>query len=161
MYARARASRQKERGQALVEFAVVVPLVIILIFGFVDLTRVFNAWVTIQGAAREGARYGVTGQANCTGITNDRLACIQYSAKERAKKLTNSSAAVMVTVRSWDYPNYANPPSQNNPGGPCDALEVQVDYDFKAATPLMSSILGSVHLTGRERLVNEPFGTCS
>jgi Flp pilus assembly protein TadG len=160
MQVRKRASQQRERGQVLVEFAAVMTILVILIFGFVDLTRVFNAWTTIEGAAREGARFGVTGQVSCTGITNNRLACIQYAAKERAKALTNSSTAVAVTVRSWKYPNYANPATQNDPGGPCDALEVQVNFTFKAATPLMSHILGSLHLTARERLVNEPFSTC-
>jgi Flp pilus assembly protein TadG len=158
---RHRTNRQRkgERGQTLAEFAVVAPLLIILIFGFVDLTRLFNAWVTIQGAAREGARYGVTGQVNCTGITDDRTACIQYQAKQRTKKLTNSSTAVTVTVRSWDYPNYITV-TDSDPGQACDALEVQVDYQFKPA--FITGIWGfSVPLTARERLVNEPFGTCS
>src|ERR1700694_4650105 len=118
MRARNNASQQRERGQVLVEFAVVMTLLVILIFGFVDIARAFNAWTTIEGAAREGARYGVTGQVSCTGMTNDRLACIQYAAKERTKALTNSSTAVAVTVRSWKYPNYANPATQNDPGGP-------------------------------------------
>jgi Flp pilus assembly protein TadG len=159
MRARSLVYRQRERGQTLAEFAIVAPLVIILIFGFVDLTRAYNAWVTIQGAAREGARYGVTGQVGCPGITNDRLACIQQLTKERTKPLTNSSSAVVVSVRSWKYPNYANPPTSNNPGGPCDALEVQVNYSFKPA--FITAILGlSVPMTARERLVNEPFGGC-
>jgi Flp pilus assembly protein TadG len=159
MHHRTNRHRRGERGQTLAEFAIVAPLLIILIFGFVDLTRLFNAWVTIQGAAREGARYGVTGQVNCTGISNDRLACIKYLTKERTKKLTNSSSAVTVAVRSWDYPSYTVV-SNNNPGQACDALEVQVDYQFKPA--FITKILGlSVPMTARERLVNEPFGTCS
>jgi len=157
MSTKQRATRRRERGQTLAEFAIIAPLVIILIFGFVDLTRAFSAWVTIQGAAREGARYGVTGQDDCAGITDDRLACIQYQTRQRAKTLTNSPTALTVTVQSWDYPNYVAQ-TNNDPGSPCDALEVQVDYDFKPA--LFTSIF-SVHLVARERLVNEPFGSCS
>jgi Flp pilus assembly protein TadG len=153
-------SKRRERGQALVEFAMIAPLLVILIFGFTDVARMYNAWVTIQGAAREGARYGVTGNATCDGFSSDRLACIKYEAEQRTKPLTNNEANVSVSVKSWDYPNYTASLS-NDPGQPCDALEVQIDYTFVPSTPLVGSLFGNLHLKGRERLVNEPFGTCS
>jgi Flp pilus assembly protein TadG len=157
---RLRNTQRKERGQALVEFALLAPLLVILIFGFVDITRLYNAWITVQGAAREGARYGVTGRSDCPAAADDRLVCIKYSAAERTKNLTNSSTNVAVTVRSWAYPAYADPPAEGNPGKQCDALEVKVEYDFKPSTPLANSLLGAVHMTGKERLVNEPYGPC-
>lgn len=155
-----RFGKRRERGQTLVEFAMIAPVLVILIFGFVDVSRVYQAWVTIQGAAREGARYGVTGRADCDIASEDRLACIQYAAAQRAEPLTNSDSDLTVTVRSWDYPEYADPATEGDPGDQCDALEVQVEYDFTPSTPLVDTILGAVHLTGRERLVNEPFGVC-
>ncbi len=150
----------RERGQSLVEFALVAPVLAILIFGIVDLARLYNAWTTIQGAAREGARYGVTGRIDCDIPSPNRLACIQFHAAQRAQPLTNSDTDLTVSVRSWDYPAYADPATENDPGEQCDALEVQVDYDFTPSTPLAGAIFGDVHLIGRERLVNEPFGTC-
>ena len=155
-----RSKRQRERGQALAEFALIAPILVILIFGFVDTTRLYQAWVTIQGAAREGARYGVTGQDDCPSATDNRVACIKYWAQQRAKTLTNSSTALQITVRKWTYPNYPNPPTEGSAGQQCDALEVKVEYDFSPATPLASALFGGVHITGRERLVNEPFGPC-
>ena len=155
-----RSRKRRERGQALVEFAMIAPLLVILIFGFVDAARLYQAWVTVQGAAREGARFGVTGRDDCPPATDNRVACIKYWAAQRGKSLTNSSTLLSVTVRMWDYPAYEDPPSEGNAGGPCDALEVKVEYDFEPSTPLADSILGAVHLTGQERLVNEPFGTC-
>ena len=155
-----RFGKRGQRGQTLAEFAMIAPIVVILIFGFIDVSRVYQAWVTIQGAAREGARYAVTGRDDCTIATEDRLACIQHLAAQRAEALTNSAADLTVTVRSWDYPAYADPATENSPGLQCDAIEVQVDYDFTPSTPLANVLLGDVHLTGRERLVNEPFGTC-
>jgi hypothetical protein len=67
-----------------------------------------------------------------------------------------------VSVRSWAYPNYAEPPTQGSPGNPCDALEVSVHYDFEFKAPIISNVLGAVEIpiTGRERMVNEPFGPC-
>ena len=149
-----------ERGQTLAEFALLVPLLVILIFGFVDVSRIYQSWVTIEGAAREGARYGVTGRSDCDIAADDRLACIEYNTTQRAKALTNDDTNLTVTVRSWDYPSYADPASEGDPGEQCDAIEVQVNYQFTPSTPLAETIFGAIELVGRERLVNEPFGTC-
>jgi hypothetical protein len=153
-------NRKRELGQSLVEFAMIAPILVILIFGFVDSARLYQAWVTVQGAAREGARFGVTGRDDCPSATDNRVACIKYWAAQRGKSLTNSDTLLSVTVRNWDYPAYADPPTEGNAGGPCDALEVKVEYDFEPSTPLADTLLGFVHITGKERLVNEPFGTC-
>jgi len=160
MIARLLSRMRRERGQTLAEFALLTPLLVILIFGFVDISRMYQSWVTIEGAAREGARYAVTGRSDCTIATDNRLACIQYAATQRASALTNDDTNLTVTVRSWDYPAYADPATEGSPGVQCDAIEVQVDYDFTPSTPLASTIFGAVHLVGSDRLVNEPFGTC-
>ncbi len=49
-----------ERGQSLVELALTLPLLLIILFGTIDLGRLFFAYVTITNASREGARYGMT-----------------------------------------------------------------------------------------------------
>jgi len=45
-----------ERGAAAVEFALVLPILIILIFFIVEFGRLYNIQISITGAAREGAR---------------------------------------------------------------------------------------------------------
>jgi hypothetical protein len=45
-----------ERGQALVELALVTPLLLVLILGTVEVVGAFNAYISVIGAAREGAR---------------------------------------------------------------------------------------------------------
>ncbi|HET9852415.1 MAG TPA: TadE/TadG family type IV pilus assembly protein [Candidatus Limnocylindrales bacterium] len=49
--------RDRSRGQALVEVALVSPLFFALLFGLIDLGRVIWAIDSVGGAAREGARY--------------------------------------------------------------------------------------------------------
>ena len=44
-------------GIALVEFALILPVLILLLVGILDTGRVVNAYVTISNASREGARY--------------------------------------------------------------------------------------------------------
>lgn len=52
--------RQKNRGQELVEFAIMLPLLILLVIGVLDLGRVFFSAITIANAAREGTRYAIS-----------------------------------------------------------------------------------------------------
>lgn len=156
-----RAWRRGERGQALAEFALIAPVLLLLIFGLIDTARLYQSWVTIQHAAREGARYGVTGRTDCAASTQTRVNCIDYITRKQASSLTNDATDLTVGVRNWQYPAYANPPQENNPGDQCDALEVWVSYDFTPATPLIGNLFGAVTMTARERLVNEPFGPCS
>jgi Flp pilus assembly protein TadG len=46
-------------GQSLVEMAIMLPLLILILFGVLDLGRGLHALVTIHNAARVGARYGI------------------------------------------------------------------------------------------------------
>ena len=45
-----------QRGAVAVEMALVLPLLLVLVFGIIDFGRAFNAQVTLTQAAREGAR---------------------------------------------------------------------------------------------------------
>lgn len=53
--------KQGEGGQDYVEFAVIVPILMLIIMGLVDFGRVFNAWLVITHGAREGARVAAVG----------------------------------------------------------------------------------------------------
>lgn len=50
-----------ERGQSLAEFALIVPIFLILVFSIVDFGMGFHAWITVTNSAREGARLGAVG----------------------------------------------------------------------------------------------------
>ncbi|NDJ84843.1 MAG: pilus assembly protein [Chloroflexi bacterium] len=56
-----RTQRKGRRGQTMVEFALTLPIVLLLTFGVVEFARLFQAWVTLQNSARQAVRYGVTG----------------------------------------------------------------------------------------------------
>jgi Flp pilus assembly protein TadG len=63
--------RESERGAALVEFALVLPLVLMLAFGVITAAISYNHKIDLTHAAREGARYGATlAQLQCTGSPN-------------------------------------------------------------------------------------------
>jgi Flp pilus assembly protein TadG len=53
--------RQANReGAAAVEFAIILPLLVLLVFGCVDMGRSIGAYIIVSNAARVGAEYGAT-----------------------------------------------------------------------------------------------------
>jgi Flp pilus assembly protein TadG len=58
--------RRAGRGQSLVEFALITPVLILILAISADFGRAFTAYISIGSAAREGASYGMESQANST-----------------------------------------------------------------------------------------------
>ena len=54
-----RSPRRQEDGVALVEFALVAPLLLVILFGMLDFGRTFNYWIDATHLANEGARWAV------------------------------------------------------------------------------------------------------
>jgi hypothetical protein len=54
--------KTKTRGQALTEFALILPLLLLLVLGIIEGARIIWAYITVQNAAREATRYAITGQ---------------------------------------------------------------------------------------------------
>lgn len=51
-----RTGRTNDRGAAMVEFALILPILVVLLLGIMEFGRAYNAKISIQAAAREGAR---------------------------------------------------------------------------------------------------------
>lgn len=63
-------------GQSMIEFALILPVMVLIIAGIFDLGRAFYSFITITNAAREGARYGSLNPDYMAGVcqaTNDEL----------------------------------------------------------------------------------------
>jgi Flp pilus assembly protein TadG len=58
-----------DRGATAVEFALLLPLLLLIVMGIVDFGRMLNAQQTLTQAAREGARLVALAQPNVTGRT--------------------------------------------------------------------------------------------
>ncbi len=104
-----------ERGQTLVEFALLLPIFLILLFAIVDFGLGLNAWITITNSAREGARVGAVGADSAT-IT-ERV----QATGAGGLKAWSSNGTVTVT---------------NAQGQPGESVTVKVDYDYDLITPL-------------------------
>jgi Flp pilus assembly protein TadG len=64
-------SRHRGRGQALVEFALVIPVFLLLLMAVFDLGRAVFAYNSVTNAAREGARLAIVNQS--TALITQRV----------------------------------------------------------------------------------------
>ena len=68
-------SRDARRGQALVEFALIFPVLMIMLIGIFDAGRLVFAYNDITNAARSGARVAIVNQAAGADETSFDLSC--------------------------------------------------------------------------------------
>ena len=64
------ASRDKSRGQSMIEFALILPVILLVLVGVADLGRVYHETVTLYNAAREGARQAVRNYLSAADVIN-------------------------------------------------------------------------------------------
>lgn len=109
-----------DRGQALVELALIMPLLIMLLFGVIEFGRVFNAYLTVTSASREGARAATLGADNST---------IQQKVKEATPHFDQSKLTVDIV-----------PFSDRKRG---DSVSITVNYSIKLYAPLIDIALSN------------------
>ena len=82
--------RRETRAGAMVEFAIVAPVLILLMFGIAELGRFFFLFNNLNSAAREGARIGaVTSFTGCSAALADTV-------RSRISGATASAGAITV-----------------------------------------------------------------
>lgn len=154
-------SRRWSRGQALVEFAFVLPLVLITMFLIVETGRIFQAYVTVQNAAREGARYAVTGRGGSLRVDNVKTAAREILGAG-LPLLDDPSCSDFCCDLNFLPENYCilvwSKGGYDAAGLPGERVQVQVTYNVRVVTPLLSVIAPYVPVTGRVEMINEPFG---
>jgi Flp pilus assembly protein TadG len=64
--ARAKGRSQPERGQALAELALILPVLLVLVLGAIDFGRLFLVGIELNQAARQGVAYAAASTANAT-----------------------------------------------------------------------------------------------
>jgi Flp pilus assembly protein TadG len=68
-----------DRGTAAVEFALLLPVLLLIVFGIIDFGRALNAQITLTQAAREGARLAAEGQPWTTVVPRTQAAATTLS----------------------------------------------------------------------------------
>jgi TadE-like protein len=163
-----RAYFRSQRSQSMVEFAMIAPVLLLIVFGIVDLGRVLYFYVTIQQAASEGARVAVRFSTPLpadddveTAVKNHAID-MQLGNPCKNGPITSTAPPpnrgwIFITQPSPDpSPVTTQPIPYNAPGGEppavasgsCSAinpgaghaqLQVTIQYNFVPITPLIQS----------------------
>jgi len=107
--------RKAEDGQSLVEFALVLPIFLLVLFAIVDFGMAFHAWITVTNSAREGGRLG---------SVHASAAAIQQRVRDTADTLNQDDLSVTVTN------------ADDQGGQPGESVVVDVSYSYSLITPL-------------------------
>jgi len=83
---------RSEQGAAAVEFAIVVPLLLLILFALVDFGRMLFVQVSVTAASREGAR------ASSVGLTTSQVDALVQSSSPGTAALSTMSATTVLTV---------------------------------------------------------------
>lgn len=143
--------RRQASGQTLVEFALVIPIIVLLIASFVEIGRAVYAFNTIANAARQGVRVAVVNQLpDVTDCDESRPIEDPYEphwsiigcALLAGKTLGLTPANVTVS--------YVTPPSTTLSCSPtlhvgCIAT-VTVTYQYTISTPVVSRFIGPISM---------------
>jgi len=124
-----------ESGQALVEFALVLPLLLLLLFGMLDFGKAFNYWIDETHLANEGARWAVVNKNPGSGTLQQYI-----QGQGDSPELRNGGT-------SW-VPSPAQvcisfPSGSSNVGDPVE-VTVTVGYNWM---PFLGSRLSTTNVT--------------
>ena len=142
------AGRRRARGQSLVEFALALPVLLIVLLFAIDFGRAFYSWVILQNASRLGANFAALNPEGWEGTGNATLQA-QY---------------VDLVTKDWGVLDCDTPPDpvfSDSPGDTSsagqtpdtaydvgDMVKVTLTCPFHPLTPIISAVVGSsVQLT--------------
>jgi Flp pilus assembly protein TadG len=155
-YARSTVGRPRRgrHGQSLVEFAMVVPLFFLLLFGIIDIGRVLFVQMTLQNAVRQAGRFAITGN-HLTQGTNilSRVQSIAQIAQQAAVGLVLDPASIYINGQSSTN-------ATATAGGPRTPVTVSLTAHLQIITPLIGKYFGPKGIytfTVSTTFLNEPF----
>ena len=134
----------RSRGQALVELALALPVLLLIFMGLFDFGRAVFAYNSLSNAAREGARVAIVDQTIVGGIP--------VGATEAASQATGLGLDPADTAQvqvAYLMPDLSGPCATRSLG--CIA-EVEVHYQFRAITPIVGGVIGPIDLTASTQL---------
>ncbi len=111
-------SNRRERGQSMVEFALLLPIFLVVIFIIVDFGVGISRWVILTNSTREGARLGAVG-AVTADITD---------------KVVSTSNDLLDPADVNVY--YLDKDGNGNVGDRGDSVVVESNYEYGLITPL-------------------------
>lgn len=122
------------RGQALVEFAIVLPLLALLLVMAIDFGRVFFGWVSVTNASRVAANFAAQYPEAWRDGDTDRL--------DEYESLVRSSVTGCTLPGPVPAPTFSDEDGDGDAYGVSDETRVSLRCDFTLITPLAGDIVG-------------------
>ncbi|MBJ6751636.1 TadE/TadG family type IV pilus assembly protein [Geomonas anaerohicana] len=152
-----------KKGQALVEFALLLSVVALLGFAVCDLAWMFFVNLTMQHAVRAGTRYAITGRTEPglgrRGALIEKIREQSMGLYDRNLHVPKEPRISVVDPAQVNFANYTGTPTQNDPGERNQIIVVSLTYTCPLLTPALKPFLagGAYTFTVRSAMANENF----
>ena len=121
---------RSNKGQSIVELAILLPVLLMLLFGTIEFGRIYGTYMIISNASREGARVAAVG-----GSTTQ----IQNAVIGTAPTLNVGSMTIVV--------------SKSGAGNRGDTVMVTIGYDIAIIAPLIGVVVDNpMHLESQMQM---------
>jgi len=160
--------RRRQAGQAAVECALALPVLLLLIVNTVNFGTYLFAWISVANAARTGAQYATTGGVSLGGGGSPSAATVQTMVVNDLKGLPNYTAtqvcvsasnSTTVSCNTGSAPAGTPPAVDTAEGSPAVTFligAVDVTYTYSPLIPIWSFATlpsSSVHRQARMRIL--------
>jgi len=156
---------QKSRAQAIVEFAIALPVLLMLVYGLLEVGRLLFVYMSAVNATRQAVRYGSTTGVGSDGVTPRYLDCagirtaakagdylnvfkfddnnitITYDGGPGTGQLPNGTCPVGATASSVDITSDSTKINKSR-------IVVSINYDFKALIPKLVPFISRTTANG-------------
>ncbi len=127
---------REQRGQALVEFALILPLAFVLIANAINFGGFLFAWITVADAARAGANYWGTGHATAGGLGQPTSTQVSAVITQGVSSLLNKSSLAVRVCQNFNGTTDCTAPVPSDPEPTYYAVGVvDVTYTYKPLIP--------------------------
>jgi len=121
--------RRTEKGQAIVEMALILPILLLLVFGIIEFGRVIHTYMVVTDLSREGARAGAVGKTDA----------------EIQTTVGNNATAAGLDISNPDYAVNIIPAAVGKRARGT-SVEVEVIYSVDIIAPLIGNIIGDPYV---------------
>lgn len=112
---------KNNEGQSLVEFALILPILLLIIMGIIEFGIMINSYLTVRSASREAARAAVVGSTN--------------------QEVMSLVSSICPNLDSNNFILIITPSEGSRSSG--DALTVDLKYNYYLTVPIISSIFNN------------------
>ncbi|MCT4566679.1 MAG: pilus assembly protein [Maledivibacter sp.] len=110
---------KSKKGQAMVEMAIVIPILLIILMGIFEFGRIFNTYIILTNASREGARRAALGASDT----------------EVNEKINNA----VLYLDSTNLTTLITPSKSSRKRG--SEVKINIQYDVDIIAPIIDTII--------------------